>query len=204
MSGAVTRLMPARGTVLMPVAKLSPISQATISITPWMPKVNMSDSTGSPVKFVMPSQVVQPPASDSTSAALPSSASCQLVKKMSSTTRQKRGPSPVERGDDATISERLRRRRIALPTAGLDIARVDDLLHIHVSELSHPNPGARQQLPSPGCPASLRCGTDATQRCRMITRPGHFAAGMRRSHAVEAMFDAGLAVARSIQELVIG
>ena len=58
--------MPARGTVLMPVAKLSPISQATISITPWMPKVNMSDSTGSPVKFVMPSQVVQPPASDST------------------------------------------------------------------------------------------------------------------------------------------
>ena len=30
-SGAVTRAMPERGTVLMPVAKLSPISQATIS-----------------------------------------------------------------------------------------------------------------------------------------------------------------------------
>jgi len=27
--------------VFMPVAKLSPISQATISITPWMPNVNV-------------------------------------------------------------------------------------------------------------------------------------------------------------------
>ena len=97
-SGAVTRAMPARGTVLMPVAKLSPISQATISITPWMPKVNMSDSTGSPVKFVMPSQVVQPPASDSTMAAVPSMASCQLVKNTSSIDPPQARPD-FEQGD---------------------------------------------------------------------------------------------------------
>jgi hypothetical protein len=42
----------------MPVAKLSPMSQAMISITPWMPNVIMPESTASPVKWRMPSQVV--------------------------------------------------------------------------------------------------------------------------------------------------
>ena len=78
----------------MPVAKLSPISQATISITPWMPNVNISDSTGSPVKLRMPSQVVHPPASDRTKAAEPSSVSCQLVKNIFSTTLRTRRPKP--------------------------------------------------------------------------------------------------------------
>ena len=95
----------------MPVAKLSPISQATISITPWMPKVNMSDSTDSPVKFVMPSQVVQPPASDNTIAAVPSIASCQLVKKISSMTRHSRGPtlkSSITAASTAAPNRKLR------------------------------------------------------------------------------------------------
>jgi hypothetical protein len=39
----------------MPVAKLSPISQATISITPWMPKEMATDSSGALVKFRKPS-----------------------------------------------------------------------------------------------------------------------------------------------------
>ena len=42
----------------MPVAKLSPISQATISITPWMPKEMRTESSGAEVKFLRPSKVV--------------------------------------------------------------------------------------------------------------------------------------------------
>ena len=42
----------------MPVAKLSPISQATISITPWMPNEIATDSSGALVKFRKPSKVV--------------------------------------------------------------------------------------------------------------------------------------------------
>ena len=42
----------------MPVAKLSPISQATISITPWMPKAMRMDSSGAEVKLRKPSKVV--------------------------------------------------------------------------------------------------------------------------------------------------
>ena len=42
----------------MPVAKLSPISQATISITPWMPKEMSTDSSGAEVKLRRPSKVV--------------------------------------------------------------------------------------------------------------------------------------------------
>ena len=42
----------------MPTAKLSPISQATISITPWMPKEMKTDSSGALVKLRMPSKVV--------------------------------------------------------------------------------------------------------------------------------------------------
>ena len=42
----------------MPVAKLSPMSQATISITPWMPKEMSTDSSGAEVKFLRPSNVV--------------------------------------------------------------------------------------------------------------------------------------------------
>ena len=114
----------------MPVAKLSPISQATISITPWMPKVNISDSTGSPVKFVMPSQVVQPPASDSTMAAVPSMASCQLVKKTSSTTRHRRGPTlnrAIECGDHDDGEENAAgvRGRVCHYA-------VEGLLHVHL------------------------------------------------------------------------
>ncbi len=68
---ACTPLLSPRGAVpavcwFMPVAKLSPISQATISITPWMPKVIINESSGSCVKCRMPSQVVQPEASEST------------------------------------------------------------------------------------------------------------------------------------------
>ena len=85
---------PAAGCCDMPVAKLSPISQATISITPWMPKVIISDSTGSLVKFRMPSQVVQPYASESTTPVAPKRASCQLEKKTSSMTR----PTPLKNG----------------------------------------------------------------------------------------------------------
>ena len=70
--------------VFMPVAKLSPINQATISITPWMPKVIMPDSSASPVKLRMPSQVVYPDASDSTTPVVPRSASCQLENMVSS------------------------------------------------------------------------------------------------------------------------
>ena len=49
---------PSRGSWLMPAAKLSPISQATISMTPWMPNVTISESVGSLVKLDMPIQVV--------------------------------------------------------------------------------------------------------------------------------------------------
>ena len=42
----------------MPTAKLSPISQATISITPWMPKEMKIDSSGAQVKLRRPSKVV--------------------------------------------------------------------------------------------------------------------------------------------------
>ncbi len=42
----------------MPVAKLSPISQATISITPWMPKAMRTESSGAEVKLRRPSKVV--------------------------------------------------------------------------------------------------------------------------------------------------
>ena len=79
----------------MPVAKLSPMSQATISITPWMPKVNIPESNGSPVKLRMPSQVVQPDASDSTTPVVPSSASCQLENSVSSNVAQIRLASLV-------------------------------------------------------------------------------------------------------------
>ncbi|MGD9830442.1 MAG: hypothetical protein AB7E70_09325 [Hyphomicrobiaceae bacterium] len=74
----------------MPVAKLSPISQATISITPWMPKVIIRESTGSLVKLRMPSQVVQPEATDSTMPVRPSTTSRQLVRTFSSSPRQMR------------------------------------------------------------------------------------------------------------------
>ena len=42
----------------MPTAKLSPISQATISITPWMPNEMNTDSSGALVKLRRPSKVV--------------------------------------------------------------------------------------------------------------------------------------------------
>ena len=42
----------------MPTAKLSPISHATISITPWMPKAIAKDSSGARVKLRRPSKVV--------------------------------------------------------------------------------------------------------------------------------------------------
>ena len=42
----------------MPTAKLSPMSQATISITPWMPKEMNTDSSGALVKLRRPSKVV--------------------------------------------------------------------------------------------------------------------------------------------------
>ena len=42
----------------MPTAKLSPINQATISITPWMPNEMNTDSSGALVKLRMPSKVV--------------------------------------------------------------------------------------------------------------------------------------------------
>jgi len=89
--GALT-VRPARPrTWFIPVAKLSPISHATISMMPWMPKVNMADSTDSPVKFRMPSQVVQPPASESRSAAVPISARRQFVNIAVSISAQSRG-----------------------------------------------------------------------------------------------------------------
>ncbi len=88
----------------MPVAKLSPISQATISITPWMPKVNMAESTFSPVKLRMPSQVVQPPASESRSAALPRRASRQFESIVASTTRQTLGTRRTSAAASAATS----------------------------------------------------------------------------------------------------
>ena len=49
---------PSAARWFMPTAKLSPISQATISITPWMPKEMSSESSGALVKLRMPSKVV--------------------------------------------------------------------------------------------------------------------------------------------------
>ena len=46
------------GAWLIPVAKVSPISQATISITPWMPKATRTESSGAEVKLRRPSKVV--------------------------------------------------------------------------------------------------------------------------------------------------
>ena len=80
---------------LMPVAKLSPISHATISSTLCTPNVIINDRNGSPVKFTMPSQVRQPEASDSRMAAAPSSASCQLLNAVSSTVFQSRARNPL-------------------------------------------------------------------------------------------------------------
>ena len=145
MSGAVTRVMPARGTVLMPVAKLSPISQATISITPWMPKVNISDSTGSPVKFVMPSQVVQPPARESTIAAVPSMASCQLVKKTSSITRHSRGPT-LNRAISAAMTTTVRRMLRAYAAGFAITPSRACFTSICVSRLGRPMPDPARRI----------------------------------------------------------
>ncbi len=93
MIGGLTRRRFGPVIWFMPVAKLSPMSHATISITPWMPNVNMAESIGSPVKFFMPSQVVQPPASDSSRAADPSSARRQFERNVSSTIAQTFGTS---------------------------------------------------------------------------------------------------------------
>ena len=62
----------------MPEEKLSPKSQATISITPWIPKVIINEISGSLVKLRMPSQVVQPEANERTIPVEASKASCQF------------------------------------------------------------------------------------------------------------------------------
>src|SRR5215218_10303562 len=49
----------------------SPMSQALTSITPWMPNVIKNERTGSFVKFLIPSQVVQPEARESAKAVAP-------------------------------------------------------------------------------------------------------------------------------------
>ena len=49
---------PSAARWFMPTAKLSPISQATISITPWMPNEMNTDSSGALVKLRRPSKVV--------------------------------------------------------------------------------------------------------------------------------------------------
>ncbi len=59
-------------------AKLSPINHALMSITPWMPKVMRRLNQRLSVKFVIPSQVVQPEATDNASAVEASKTSCQL------------------------------------------------------------------------------------------------------------------------------
>ena len=74
----------------MPVAKLSPISHATINIRPWIPNVTIADRIGSPVKFFIPSHVVQPDARDSTMPVVPSRPSCQLRRKTLSMIRPSR------------------------------------------------------------------------------------------------------------------
>ena len=58
MASTRRRRLPSLVRWFMPVAKLSPISQATISMTPWMPNEMATDSSGAWVKFRRPSKVV--------------------------------------------------------------------------------------------------------------------------------------------------
>ena len=54
-ASTMRRRLPSGVRWFMPVAKLSPISQATISMTPWMPNEMATDSSGAFVKFLRPS-----------------------------------------------------------------------------------------------------------------------------------------------------
>jgi hypothetical protein len=76
-----------------PEAKLSPISHAITSITPWMPNVMRNESTGSPVKLRMPSQVVHSEASERTNAVVARIESCQFLES-AVTSRGPRPPPP--------------------------------------------------------------------------------------------------------------
>src|SRR5215210_493091 len=60
--------------------KESPISHALTNITPWIPNVIKNERIGSFVKFLIPSQVVQPEAMESTRAVAPTSIKRQFIR----------------------------------------------------------------------------------------------------------------------------